>query len=168
MLNFKIKTLSFALFILCMSALPAGAQFLGPSGIFGFVRITSNNVENIEGQLSVSVFDIGGGQVQFAFINNVGIASSVSEVYFDDGTLLGLGTVFSDLSNFTGDPVTDFTLNGSANPGNLLGGENLLSPFSATAGSLVQVIPEPSSILLLGSALIAFFVVGRIRRNSRG
>ncbi|MCH9007087.1 PEP-CTERM sorting domain-containing protein [candidate division KSB1 bacterium] len=40
--------------------------------------------------------------------------------------------------------------------------------FVNGGGPPVQVIPEPSSILLLGSALIAFFVVGRIRRNSRG
>ena len=145
MFNFKIRTLSLALFILCISALPAGAQFLGPSGIFGFVRITSNNIENIADQLSVSVFDIGGDQVNFTFFNNVGIASSVSEIYFDDGTLLGLSKVANDPISFLGDPdFTEFTTNGSANPGNLPGGENLLLPFEATAGFSADAQGNPA------------------------
>ncbi|HQG49608.1 MAG TPA: hypothetical protein PK373_11010 [Sedimentisphaerales bacterium] len=71
-----------ALVCTCLAA-PAWAD---PT--FGFYKLTNNNVENLSSQLSVVVSDAGSNQVLFKFFNNVGIASSITDVYFDDGTLL--------------------------------------------------------------------------------
>ncbi|HDP98019.1 MAG TPA: hypothetical protein ENN22_02410 [bacterium] len=51
---------------------------------FGFMRITSNSPENVAGQLFVTVSDAGNNEVSFRFTNNVGIASSITDVYFDN------------------------------------------------------------------------------------
>ena len=51
---------------------------------FGFMRITSNSPENVAGQLFVTVSDAGNNEVSFLFTNNVGIASSITDVYFDN------------------------------------------------------------------------------------
>jgi hypothetical protein len=64
-----------------------------------------------------------GGKVSFTFTNAVGIASSISEIYFQDGPMLGAATLTQ--------VGTDFTAGGAV-PGNLPGGENLTPPFVAT------------------------------------
>jgi hypothetical protein len=64
-----------------------------------------------------------GGQVSFTFTNAVGIASSISEIYFQDGPLLGAATLNQVGTNFAA---------GGANPGNLPGGNNLTPAFNAT------------------------------------
>ena len=94
----------------------------------GFSCLTNNSAADCatgEAQLSVEVSDLGGGQVQFDFTNAVGLASSITDVYFDDGTLLGIASIVASAG-------VDFAQN--ATPGNLPGG-NLASPaFVATAG----------------------------------
>ena len=52
---------------------------------FGFANITNNTAVNLSPQLSVDVTAAGGagGNLQFVFTNNVGIASNISEIYFD-------------------------------------------------------------------------------------
>src|SRR4051812_16812911 len=59
----------------------------------GFTRITSTNVENPASQFSCVVSDVSPGVVNFRFLNNVGIDSSICDIYFDDGTLLGISAV---------------------------------------------------------------------------
>ena len=103
-----------------------------------FFCITNNNDGDCgigETQLTVDVTDLGAGNVNFRF-NNAGLdVSSISEVYFDDGTLLGLSTV----THSKGDPWTG----GSASPPNLPGG-NLIDPeFIATSGFLADSDPPP-------------------------
>ena len=98
---------------------------------FTFTNITNNGNTDISGQLTVDVTaGTVAGTVDFLFKNNVGIASSVAEIYFDDGTLLGISSV----TNGTG---TNFT-GGSANPGDLPGGNTLATPFVTTAGFLAE------------------------------
>jgi hypothetical protein len=76
-------------------------------------------------QMSVEVTDIGGGQVQFRFKNAGPLASSITDVYFDDGTLLGIASVV----DYAG---VDFEQ--GASPGNLPGANNAVPPFQTTAG----------------------------------
>src|SRR5262245_47586865 len=76
-----------ALGLVALAALPAHAV------TFTFHNIT-NTQANLSGQLSVEVTEGAvAGTVDFTFYNNVGIASSITDIYFDDGTLLALASV---------------------------------------------------------------------------
>jgi hypothetical protein len=76
-----------------------------------------------EANLSVEVLDLGGNQVRFKFTNNS--SSSLTDVYFDDGTLLGIASIsFSSGVSFSQ----------GATPTNL-SGANLTTPaFQVTQG----------------------------------
>lgn len=90
----------------------------------GFTRIEPHNsASNPASQLRCVLSDVSPGVVSFRFTNTVGIASSISEVYFDDGPLLGISRIIQQGCAFTG---------GGASPGNLPGGQNLAVPFHAT------------------------------------
>ena len=113
----------------------------------GFTKITNNGNSNVASQLSADVTDHGDGTVDFTFYNDVGIASSISEIYFDDGTLLALSSISDSGAGvaFTGPPT---------NPGDLPGG-NLASPpfhvsqgFSADSGT--PKLPMGSASLVNG------------------
>ena len=95
---------------------------------YNFVNITNNSATNAstgESQLFVDVTDIGSNQVQFTFRNTGLAASSITDVYFDDGHLLGISTV----SNSSGVQFSKF-----ASPGNLPGANNITPAFNTTAG----------------------------------
>jgi hypothetical protein len=130
-----IKTALLTVLVLSLISVKAQATFIDVV----FQRITNNNVENIASQLGLKIYDatqanttfsslsLSGNQVLFAYTNNVGITSSISEVYLDDGTdvVVNLVSVEDSLSGYT-----DFS-GGSANPGNLPSGENLSPSFEA-------------------------------------
>jgi hypothetical protein len=92
---------------------------------FTFARITNTNVENLAGQLSVDV-TANGAFVDFRFTNAVGTPSSIADIYFDDGTLLGIASITD-----SGVGVA-FTRN--ATPGDLPGRHLASPPFVTTAG----------------------------------
>ena len=95
-------------------------------------------------QLSVDVIDIGGGQVQFNFLNSGPSASSITDVYFDDGALLGIATLIDANEGIGGDLGVDFMQ--GATPGNLPSGQNASPPFETTAGFLADSnSPVPQS-----------------------
>lgn len=79
-----------------------------------------------EAQLSVDVTDAGSGQALFTFYNSGANPSSIADVYFDDGTLLGIASIDNS------DPGVDFAL--LAAPGNLPGANNASPPFVTTTG----------------------------------
>lgn len=89
----------------------------------GFTKITNNGPDDPAGQLSVIVSDAGGGLVDFKFLNNVGMASSITDVYFDDGTLLAIAQITSSAGVSFGQ---------FASPANLPGGNAV--NFNTTAG----------------------------------
>lgn len=78
-------------------------------------------------QLAVAV-SAGPGlsQVSFAFTNTGASASSLTDIYFDDGTLLGIASIIN------GGAGVSFSQ--GASPGNLPAGNNASPPFVATAG----------------------------------
>lgn len=109
-----------------MSALPAQALTLG------FQNITSNNIGDTaigKAQLFVDVTDAGAGQTLFTFRNIGPLASSICDVYFDDGTLLGIASI-------TGSSGVSFSQ--GASPPNLPGGNNISPAFQTTAGFLAD------------------------------
>ena len=59
----------------------------------------------------------------------------LSEVYFDDGSLLALSSVIDG-------PGVDFEQD--ANPPNLPGGQNAVPPFQVTEGFLAEALPSPA------------------------
>jgi hypothetical protein len=102
----------------------------------GFDCLTNNLAGDCsigEDQLTVEITDLGGGSVRFHFRNSGPLASAISEVYFDDGSLLLLSTVIDG-------PGVDFEQD--ANPPNLPGGENAVPPFQVTEGFLAQSVPS--------------------------
>lgn len=111
----------------------------GPAGAvtIGFECLTGNLAGDCaigESQLTVELSDQGGGVVRFHFRNSGPAASAISEVYFDDGSLLAL-------SNVIDGPGVDFEPN--ANPPDLPGGEDAVPPFEVTEGFLAESVPSP-------------------------
>ncbi|MBL8851304.1 MAG: PEP-CTERM sorting domain-containing protein [Planctomycetaceae bacterium] len=106
-----------------------------------FVKITNNGPDDVSNQLSVIVAsgtettllsNYGGttgdgatsvNQVNFIFLNAVGAASSITDVYFDDGTLFGISKILSP---------TGVSYAAGANPSDLPGGNDI--DFTTTAG----------------------------------
>ena len=91
--------------------------------IFSFENITNNSSIQLSDQLSVDVTDGGsseaGNLVAFKFYNNVGIASSITDVYFDNGAT----NLFTEFSIFEVTTGVSFDLNPS--PKNLPAGETI-------------------------------------------
>ena len=92
---------------------------------FTFFNITNNNNEDLSGQLYGVVSSVldNDNQVAFTFYNEVGIASSITDIYFDDGTLLGIASISSSEGVAFTQPAT---------PGDLPGGNDLTPPFETT------------------------------------
>jgi hypothetical protein len=98
-----------------------------------FYNITNvyGNAANIAKQLSVDVSDVSGhsDQVLFTFYNKGTITSSITEIYFDDGSLLAL----SNVTNGTG---VNFAQ--GASPANLPAGNSITPEFVASANFLAS------------------------------
>lgn len=126
---------------LCAATLAVASAAQASSIDIFFGRITNNNVQNPGSQFKAVLSDVSGqpNKVTFTFTNNVGIASSISEIYYDDRAPLQLLTLQTPLTqvgcNFTP---------GGANPGNLPGG-NVLSPaFNAVQAFSADAQGNPS------------------------
>jgi hypothetical protein len=123
--------------ILAFVATPAKAATLS------FFCITNNLAADCatgEAQLTVDVTDPGGNQVLFHFRNMAGgNASSITDVYFDDGSLLGL----SQIMNGPGVSFSQY-----ASPPILPGGNNVSPPFVVTEGFLADSDPpvQPNGV----------------------
>lgn len=97
--------------------------------VYGFdYCVTNNNPVDVQtgtAQLTVEVSDAGAAGVEFTFRNGGPGACSITDLYWDDGTLLALGSI-------TSGPGTEFEP--LASPQNLPGGANATPPFEVTAG----------------------------------
>ncbi len=135
MKSMKIKSLTVftaALLVFGMVSSAAAIEY------FGFYKITNNGNEDVGSQLSVGVYDAGVDdagikKVGFTFTNNVGIGSSITDIYFDDGTLLGIAQILNSAGVSFASPAT---------PGDLPGGNAVdfetTVPFSADSDSPVS------------------------------
>jgi hypothetical protein len=103
------------------------------AALYSFTKITTNGNTDVGGQLSVDVT----GQV-FTFYNNVGIASSITDVYFDDGgTLLGTFAIT--------DSGAGVAFSSPASPGDLPGGNTI--GFETTPGLSADSNPRPLGVM---------------------
>lgn len=123
-----------SMLVLCAGFAVALLSVNASAVTYGFQCITGNVAGDCaigEAQLSVDVTGPTSGQVLFTFSNVGSEASSVAEVYFDDGSLGGPPTLIQ------GSGVS-FTV-GNANPSNLPGGNSVgftaTQEFSADAGN---------------------------------
>jgi len=121
----------YALILIAIVLLTGGPAH---AALFGFDNITNNNAGDAaiaESQLSVKVTDAGSDQVLFTLLNSGPEASSITDVYFDDGSLLAFADLI-DADDNGGDPGVDFSQ--GASPPNLPGANNASPPFVTTAG----------------------------------
>jgi hypothetical protein len=110
-------TLVFVLFFTRAEAAPT----------YSFVNITNNNVGDAaigEAQLFVELFDVGSDQVNFYFTNIGPADSSITDVYFDDGSLLDIASIDNS------DSGVQFSQD--ADPPDLPGGNTVIPPFATT------------------------------------
>jgi len=98
----------------------------GPT--YHFVDITNPSSVDAaigESQLFMEVLPgPGSAQVEFLFTNTGPLACSITDVYFDDGVLLGLSTIINN------PPVVQFS--SPATPADLPGGNLVIPPFVTT------------------------------------
>ena len=135
----RIAFLTVLMFVL--AAAPAGAAVT-----YEFYCITNNYPSNAaigEAQFFVDVTDDGSvGEVNYALftIRNTGSEpSTISEVYFNDGALLGIAEVQNGIGvAFTQDEIDP------VNPPNLPGGETVTPPFIVTEGFSADANPSPA------------------------
>jgi hypothetical protein len=111
------------------------------AALFGFSNITNDATVNVANQLSVEVTNYTQegdttNSVLFTFSNSGPTASSITDIYFDDGALLGIATVINGTGVNMGYPTT---------PGDLPAGENLVPPFETTSYEHPQLPPHFSA-----------------------
>jgi len=105
----------------------------------------SSNAATGEKQLRVDVLDLGWDddaeaiRVGFLFTNIGSSPSSICDVYFDDGTLLGIAEVL---------PSEGVSFSQPASPSNLPSGNNAVPPFVATQSFSVDSDPptQPNGV----------------------
>ena len=109
---------------------------------FGFSNITGNDINDAmagEAQLSVTISDegVGAGQVAFIFTNVGPDSMSITDVYFDDGSLLGIASIING---------SGVAFSQGASPGDLPGGNSV--GFMATAGFTADSDPpaQPNGV----------------------
>ncbi len=103
---------------------------------YGFICITNGSISDAgigEAQLFMDVTPEGDNQVLFTFTNTGPEASSITDIYFDDGTLLGI----ADIDNSAPDVV--FSM--QATPSDLPDGNNISPPFVTSVGFSIDSDP---------------------------
>ena len=112
----KLAPVIMALCVLAL-ALPAGADTIQPLDL-NFSRITSNSSQGDQVNLNLNISQVDENTLLLEFSNLSGIASVVSEIYFQD--LNGLVARYQILNNESTGTVL---FEEGANPANLPGGQ---------------------------------------------
>ncbi|MDT8281689.1 MAG: VPLPA-CTERM sorting domain-containing protein [Gammaproteobacteria bacterium] len=117
----------------CASSFAISVQ----AATLGFACITGNNTTDCaigESQLTVDVSDTGSNTVLFNFFNTGSAQSTISEIYFDDGSLLAIASI-----DKTGkDANIGVSFSQYATPPDLPGGNTISPAFVVTAGFLAD------------------------------
>lgn len=97
--------------------------------IYHFLRISNGGLVNdaLGSQLSVDVTAGAQGTVNFEFTNPIGIASSITDIYFDDGHLLAIAS----LTQTSGVSFQQASIDKVAPP-DLPGGSSITPQFNVT------------------------------------
>jgi len=126
-MNFQAKCV-LSLTLMILFAAPVSADMT-----YSFVNITANSLASAaigEAQLAVKVSDYASGQALFTFMNSGPEASSICDIYFDDGTLLGIASILDD----HGETNPQVLFSQYAKPKDLPGGNNMSPPFVTHEG----------------------------------
>lgn len=115
---------AFKSLLVAFSAVGAMAMQDASAATYNFMKITNNGPDNLASQLTMEVLDVGTG-ASFTFYNNVGIASSITDIYFD---AVSTTTPFSSYGAWTGSAGVSFSA--YANPADLPSGNTI--GFTAT------------------------------------
>lgn len=129
----QFNLLAACLFVV-LTVLPTDSR----ADTYGFAAISHNSgtdADTVAGQFSVEVLPVDGDQVSFTFRNTAVMASSITDIYFDDGALLDIAEIKSS---------TGVVFSQGANPQNLPGGGALDPDFETTAGFLADSDPAVS------------------------
>jgi hypothetical protein len=111
---------------------------------YNFGCITNTSVANAatgESQLQVQVL-LSGVQIEFYFTNTGPSPCSITDIYFDDGSLLGIASI--------DDSCPGVSFDSPATPPNLPGGNNVSPPFVATAGFSADSDSGPPGVMTNG------------------
>lgn len=135
-----MKTTAFATSSAVAALCLAAQAFAGVTYSFGC--ITNTSVANAAAgatQLFVTVDPVGTTQVAFRFDNLGPAAMSITDVYFDDGSLLGIASI----TNGAG-----VSFSQGAAPPNLPGGNSISPAFVTTVGFLADSLPpaQPNGV----------------------
>ncbi len=114
----------------CLCSAPLYATYVYPFEIF-----TDNGLHNDDPGVDIfmEVFN-GEGVCSFKFFNSSSVQSSITKIYFDDGSLLGIDSV----ANSAG-----VLFDRDGGPGNLPGGNELVPPFVANREFTIGADPPP-------------------------
>jgi len=131
-----MKSLKLLLSLVLLTTLLLGRPVLALPTTYSFEAITNNSTADTaigESQLFVAVTNPASGQVLFTFVNDGPYASSICDVYFDDGMLLGIAAI--------DDSDVGVSFSQLATPGVLPGGNSIVPAFETTAGFLADSDP---------------------------
>jgi hypothetical protein len=115
--------------LIIVTALSLFCTNASASVTYSFINITNNDALNAaigEAQLLVELGDLIGNQVTFTFSNTGPEASSITQVYFDDGGLLSFASIDDSLAG------VEFSQ--GASPPELPGGNTVVPAFMTTTG----------------------------------
>jgi len=135
-----MRLLSSRIVLACLAVLGVAtlAQPAKAGPVYSFTKITNNGNPDVGSQLQVEVIDAGVvagiSKVTFKFTNSAVIASSITDLYWDDGTLLGITTVT--------DSGAGVAFDAPATPGDLPGGNAV--NFNTTVGFSADSAPPVS------------------------
>jgi hypothetical protein len=131
-----VKFGSWKIVIVCALILSATVSVCQADTVYNFSIFNSSKWAN-DNHLNfiVSVCDEGQNKVSFLFENLSSASSSITDIYFDSGSILGSG---SSISNSKG-----VSFSGGASPATLPGGENLTPAFARTPSFAADSNPPP-------------------------
>ena len=127
-------------FVGLFSLVAAGAAAVPLS--FGTCVSNNSAADCAIGSAQIAV-DVTGGpaasQVSFTFTNSGSAAASITDIYFDNGTLLGIASIVNG---------SGVSFSQGASPGDLPAGNNASPPFVATAGFTADSNPpaQPNGV----------------------
>ncbi len=116
---------AFKSLLVAFAAVGAMAMQDASAATYNFTKITSNAPEDLASQLTMEVTAVGTTQASFTFYNDVGIASSITDIYFD---AVSTTVPFSGYGTWSGSAGVVFSA--GANPSNLPSGNTI--GFTAT------------------------------------
>lgn len=120
------RTIELAIAFTCATLIACPAQ-VNAGVVYTFNKLTNNGGPSVASQLSVEVLAVSTTQVAFKFHNVGSIAASITDIYFDDGTLLDISKIETSLG---------VNYSEGAKPGNLPGGEAI--NFNTSKGFLAD------------------------------